>query len=355
MNPTTTAESPASGVAAPPSGSNGARAKSAAGAMLGRGHLLSRWGVIATYLLMLVIFTIARPETFPTVSNFRGMINQTPVMILFACAVSLVLLCGEFDISFPYFTDLATVVLAVIVSGGALAGGQSVAVAIVAALLLTAVAGVANGLLVAKLGVSSFVTSLVTGFVAGGITLALQGYLPDGAVQLSVVQMPDALQTLGTGEIPGLGLQWPVLIAVVAALVAWFVLRRTVSGRRLHAIGGNARAAELAGVPVARLRIYAFVAVGLFAGIAGIINAGQIGYINGISPPLLLQSYTAAFLGAAVLGYRRFHIGGAVFAVIFLATLANGLSLMGQPAWIVSVISGAVLLVAVLTSRVRQR
>jgi ribose/xylose/arabinose/galactoside ABC-type transport system permease subunit len=99
------------------------------------------------------------------------------------------------------------------------------------------------------------------------------------------------------------------------------------------------------------VRITVFVLVGVLAGIAAVIGLSERGYFNGASPPLLLQSYTVAFLGTAVFALRRFTIGGTVVAVLFLQTLSNGLGLLNQPTWIVSVINGLVLLTAVVLTR----
>jgi ribose transport system permease protein len=115
-------------------------------------------------------------------------------------------------------------------------------------------------------------------------------------------------------------------------------------------------AAYLAGVPVAALRIAAFALVGCLAGIVGMITLTERGYFNMASPPLLLQAYTAAFLGAAVLAKKkRFDIFGSLFSVFVLLVLSNGLSLMNQPRWIASAISGVVLLVAVVLNRPQNR
>jgi ribose/xylose/arabinose/galactoside ABC-type transport system permease subunit len=104
------------------------------------------------------------------------------------------------------------------------------------------------------------------------------------------------------------------------------------------------------------LRIAAFALIGFIAALAGSIALAERGYFNMASPPLLLPAYTAAFLGAAVLAKKkRFDVFGSVFSVFVLLVLGNGLSLLNQPRWIASAISGLVLLVAVLLNRPQNR
>jgi len=156
--------------------------------------------------------------------------------------------------------------------------------------------------------------------------------------------------------VPGLDVKWTFVVALLVAGFMWVWTRRSVVGRRSDAIGGNPMGAYLAGVPVARLRILGFAIIGALSDLVGAMTLTERGYFYFASPPLMLQAYSSAFLGAAVFTKkRRFDILGSVFSAFFLQVLSNGLSLLNQPRWIGSVISGFILLIAVLANMPKNR
>ena len=233
------------------------------------GDVVARWGVVFGFAAMVLFFSIMRPDTFATWQNARNIFNASPIVIVFGCIVTTTMVMGEFDISFPNLTDLSSIILAVLVTTGGLTAGLSLAVAIALAIGAAVVAGSITGTLVASARVPSFVITLAMGSVAAGVELTVGDHLPNGQRQLSSLALPGGLQRIGTTTLGGSGLRLAVAIAAVVALATWFLLRRTVSGRRIHAIGGNPRAAELAAVPLRRLRFTVFVGAGLMAGMAG--------------------------------------------------------------------------------------
>jgi ribose transport system permease protein len=317
---------------------------------------LKQWGVVLVFAAVVVIFAALLPTTFLTTRNVVNILNNSPTLVLFATAATLSLILGEFDLSFPAVADLVAVAVGVLVTTFAWNGGASLVAALVIGIACGAVVGIANGLFIAKAFVPSFVTTLAIGSIATGLELSIQGWITGGAKQISQIVLPAQMQWLGSVTIPNLAVKWTVVVALVVSALLWFLLRRTVPGRQAYAIGGNPVAAYLAGVPVARLRIVAFGLIGAISAFAGTMTLAERGYFNSASPPLLLQAYSAAFLGAAVFSKkRRFDVLGSVFSVFFLLVLSNGLSLLNQPRWIGSVISGAILLVAVLTNKPKDR
>jgi ribose/xylose/arabinose/galactoside ABC-type transport system permease subunit len=234
--------------------------------------------------------------------------------------------------------------------------GISLCAAMAIGLGCGALVGTISGLFIAKAFVPSFVTTLAVGSIAAGSELAVQTWIIGGAKQISQIVLPAQVQWLGAVTIPNLSIKWTVVVAFGISGLLWLLLRRTVPGRQAYAIGGNPVAAYLAGVPVARLRIIAFALIGAISALVGVMTLTERGYFNSASPPMLLQAYSAAFLGAAVFSKkRRFDVLGSIFSVFFLLVLSNGLSLLNQPRWIGSVISGAILLIAVLTNMPKDR
>jgi ribose transport system permease protein len=152
----------------------------------------------------------------------------------------------------------------------------------------------------------------------------------------------------------------PIPVAVVVMLVVlgafWWTLRYTYYGRNVFAVGGNAEAATLAGVSVARVRITAFFLLGLCAGVAAILEAGQL---SSVAPTagtgLELQAVTAVLLGGTMLSGGKGGVIGTGVAVLFLGTIQNGLDISGVSAFWQNVVTGTVLVVAIGFDQLRQR
>ncbi|MGH1369518.1 MAG: ABC transporter permease [Maritimibacter sp.] len=317
---------------------------------------LKKWGLVIVFGALVLIFSILEPVTFLSGRNAINILNNSAPLILLSLAATVALTIGEFDLSFPNVADLVGVVVGVLVTSYGFSSGMGLLGAVAIGFLVAAAIGALNGFLVAKVFVPSFVATLAIGSIAGGFELASQAGIGNGMKQISQIVLPPLLQDIGRATVMGGPIKWSVVIAFAVAILLWGAMRGTTPGRRAYALGGNPMGAYLAGVPVAWLRVGAFTLVALLAASAGLINLAERGYFNGASPPLLLQSYTAAFLGAAVLTKKkRFDILGTLFAVFVLLVLTNGLSLMNQPRWISNVISGIVLLVAVILNRPKHR
>jgi ribose transport system permease protein len=317
---------------------------------------IKQWGVVLVFAIVVVTFSILLPNTFPSGRNVINILNNSPSLVLFATAATLALILGEFDLSFPAVADLVAVGVGVLLTTFAWKSDWGVAGALAAGLLVGALIGFVNGVLIAKAFVPSFVATLAVGSIALGSELATQSWIQGGAKQISQIVLPPLVQSLGDARVFGSQIKWTVVIALGVSALLWLWSRRTVAGRRSYAIGGNPMGAYLAGVPVARLRVVGFMLVGAVSALAGAMAVAERGYFNFASPPLMLLAYSSAFLGAAVWSKkRRFDIFGSLFAAFFLLALGNGLSLMNQPRWIGSVISGLILLVAVVANMPKNR
>jgi ribose/xylose/arabinose/galactoside ABC-type transport system permease subunit len=317
---------------------------------------LKEWGAVVAFAIVVVVFSWLLPSTFPTWRNAVNVLNNSAPLVLFATVATTALIVGEFDLSFPAVADFVSVLVGVLVTTFAWSSQIGIIGALLVGLAVGVAIGVANGLLIAKAFVPSFIATLAVGSITTGAELAAQGWLRGGARQISQVMLPAGVQALGDARIPGVDLKWTFAIALLVAGGAWVWTRRSVAGRRSYAIGGNAVGAYLAGVPVARLRILGFVVIGALSALVGVMTLTERGYFYFASPPLMLQAYSSAFLGAAVLTRkRRFDILASVFSAFFLLTLSNGLSLMNQPRWIGSVISGFILLIAVFANMPKNR
>lgn len=218
-----------------------------------------------------------------------------------------------------------------------------------AALSIGLAVGLASGVAVAYFQMNSFVWTLAVATMLGGY---IQWYTGGQAISNHIAP---ALVKFGSGT--WLGVPLPVYAVAVLAVAAWYVLSHTPYGRSLYAIGENARAARLVGIPTRRYTLIAFGGSGLIAGVAGIIlTARTAGATADNGTSMLFPALAAVFLGATAIQPGRFNVWGTVFGVALVAVSVSGLTLAGADTWVEPVFNGAALAVAVgLSSYLRRR
>lgn len=328
-----------------PAAAGAARGRPAAGAGARWRRALSfrNIGALYVWVLLIVVFSIWAPDTFPQWDTVRQVLNGNAVTALVALSLVIPLSAGVFDLSIGYALGLCNVLLAYLVVKAGLDVGVSLALTLLAALAI----GVVNAVVVVVFRIDSFIGTLATGsLLLAGITLV------SGNSQIVGSELTGGFfSDIANAQIGGISLS--VLYMLVVAVAIWFVLEHTVTGRWLYASGFNADAARLAGIPVRRLRfIGLIVSAAVAGGVAGIAITSQIGSgSTTVGPPYLLNAFAAAFLGATQLRQGRFNAWGTLIAVLMLGTGTAGLGLAGAPVWAPSVFTGVVLLAALAVTR----
>lgn len=299
-------------------------------------HQLGRLALVFVLLLLVVLFSVAKPETFGTFANLESIASNEAVIVFVAFAATLPLIVGEFDLSVAAVFTWTQV----IVVGLVLQSDWSVVPAIGVALASAVAMGLANGIAVVYFKINSFIATLASGSMLTGATLAYsRGETIFG-------NAPEALTSLARQEV--LGIHLPVYYALIAAVVLTIVLTRLPVGRRMYATGGNQRAAQLTGIATHRYVIATFVASAVLAAVGGVILGARIGAASpGTGSTLLIQAFAGAFLGATVFTPGRFNIPGALVAVYVVGVAVTGLKQMGAALWIEPVFQGTVLFIAV--------
>lgn len=299
-------------------------------------------GVVFAFVVMIIAFSVARPDIFPTFSNARTILFSSVALGIMAIGLTVVLSIGQFDLSIGAMVGIsgACAVLA-------MANGHVLTpVAVVVGILAGGTVGVFNGLIVAYGRVPAFIGTLAVGSIATGIE---RGVTLDNTIYQGVHESYAAISRYNI-----LGVPASVWVWLGTLIVIWILLDLTVFGRRIYSIGANEEAARLAGVRTARVKMAAFVVLGLCGGLTGVIITAQaFSYYPNSGTPLLLPAYAAAFLGSSVLGGARFHPVATVFGVLFTGTLATGLIMLEFPSWSTNVLQGVVLAFAVLLARLR--
>jgi ribose transport system permease protein len=306
-------------------------------------RVISRYAIVIALLLSIAFFSILKPSTFFTTGNLTAILSSQAVMLIVALALTLPLIAGDFDLSIGYMLGFTMALVTVLT----VKHHWAWPLAVLACIAAGVVVGVVNGVVIVHLKVNAFIVTLGTGTVLLGLTqMVTNGETLSG--------VPQPIQTFSGHLVFGVPLV--AYYAFALALVLWYVYEHTPLGRYLLFVGGGRDAARLAGIPVRRLRLGAFVGASAICGIAGVLLAGQIGAEDpSIGATYLLPAYAAAFLGATTIKPGRFNALGTVVALFLLATGITGLQLLGAPFWVEPLFNGVVLTVAVTFASLASR
>ncbi|MEV0937613.1 ABC transporter permease [Streptomyces phaeochromogenes] len=272
-------------------------------------RLLQEYGVYGG-VAALLLFNFAFTDHFVSAENFRTQAVQVAPVLIVALGMALAIGTEGVDLSVGSVMALSTSLLSLYLGYGPWA---AVLVAVVGGILI----GLANGTLVAHLGVQPIVATLALMVAARGLALVL---LP----QLKDVRDP-GMTALGSGDV--LGVPYLVLIAVALALLVAFVVRRTTFGRQLLAIGDSRPAARLAGLPVRRVLIVVYACSGALAAVAGILATARLTASDPTSLGTLMElsAITAVVVGGTPLSGGRVRIGGTVAGAVLIQLLTTTL------------------------------
>lgn len=304
-------------------------------------EFFAREGFIVIFLLWAVYLAIAT-DTFLTESNVLILLRQAAIFAIIGIGTTMVAILGELDISFG-----AVLALAGCLAAARIVDGAHPLVGLVIALAVGAAIGLVNGLLVNHLRIPSVVATLgVMGIVEGLAMMYTKGSSIFGGEL-------ERLSFVARGEI--IGVPTLVVIAFAMYLVAWVVTTRTRFGAHLYATGDNREAAYRAGIPVQRLRLAVFVLAGALAGLGGLLQVARVGRAQAtMGADALFPVLTAVILGGVSISGGRGRIVNTLIASVFLASITNGLILLGVATEVQRVVQGAVLVVAVSLDRLRK-
>lgn len=302
--------------------------------------ILKRLLPLLALAVLVGLLSLLVPD-FLGLRNLRGLLLSVTLVGTIAATMMLVLAMREVDLSVGSIVALSGVLAAV----GMSATG-SIALGVLAGLAGGAMVGFVNGVLVAGFKVNSLIVTLAMMEVVRGLA-----FLASGGESVAI-PLQD-FYALGSGGM--LGLSWPIWSMIGSFAIFGLILKATVFGRNILAIGGNPEAARLAGVPITRVRIIVFTLQGLVAGLAGIILAARItsGQPN-TSIGLELAVISACVLGGVSLSGGLATIGGVIVGVFIMGAAQNALNLLNVPTFYQYVVRGGILLLAVVADRLRQ-
>ena len=299
-------------------------------------QIFGTYGLLIIAVLFAAFFSILLPRTFPTALTVRAILNDRAPIALLSLSALIVIAIGEFDLSLGYVVGLTHILAVGLQTRQELPWLLTVLIVLGIGMLI----GLINGLLVHVAKISSFIATLGVGTTVYG----LSQWYTEGR-QIVGKLAPSFVDINGAAV---LGIPAPTVYVILIAIVMWLVFEFLPIGRYMYALGSNARAAELVGIPRGTYTIGAFMASGLLTAFAGILIASrfQVGQAN-IGPEFLLPSFVGALLGATTVKPGRVNIWGTIIAVMLLAIGISGIQQLGGAFYVEPLFNGLTLIIAV--------
>jgi ribose transport system permease protein len=291
-------------------------------------------GMLPVLILLCIGFELLSGR-FATFINLSIVMQQAAINTTLAAGMTFVILTGGIDLSVGSIVAASAMVS---VMGSLIPGWGYVGIA--AGLGVGLLCGVVNGLLVAVIRLPPFIATL------GSLT-AVRGFARLIGNDTTVFNTAMPFAFIGNGSL--FGVPWLVIIAFAGILASWLILRRTVLGTYIYAIGGNEDAARLAGIRVTAVLVFVYAISGLFAGLGGVMSAARLYAANGLQ---LGQAYELDAIAAVILGGTSFvggigSIWGTLIGALIIAVLSNGLILVGVSDIWQYIVKGLVIIAAV--------
>ncbi|KWX67090.1 ATPase [Mycobacterium sp. NAZ190054] len=297
-------------------------------------------------IIAVIVIGALLNDAFLTQANIINVLQQSSELAILVVAEVLLLLCGKFDLSLESIVGFAPMVAAWLVVVPA-AGGQGMVLNPYLGLLVLfgvgAAVGLANGLLVVKLGLNAFIATLAVLILLRGATLGV-------ANGQTMSSLPAPMTYLGSTSM--LGLPLAVWIAAAVFVGAGLFLRHHRLGRGVYAIGGNAAAARATGLRVDRLLIGVYISAGLLAALAGLLFMGRLASVTANQGQnMIFTVFAAAVIGGISLNGGRGSMVGAFTGVLLLALISNVLTLSAVSTFWIQAAQGAIILLALVLQR----
>jgi ribose/xylose/arabinose/galactoside ABC-type transport system permease subunit/ABC-type sugar transport system substrate-binding protein len=300
---------------------------------------VSRYGLLAAWILLIVVFSFARPDIFLSYANFANIFGSQATLVTLTIGMIIPMTVGEFDISMAGLLSACLMLIGVLNVYHA----WPIAAVVMTVFVLALAVGLINAFIVVRIGVNSLVATLGMGTLLMGAAYGISG--------VSIIGLSSTLMTIARTKL--FGVQLAFYYGLLLTLALWYVQRFTPLGRNMYFTGANREVARLSGVQVDRLRAGSLIASSLIAALAAIILAGVLGSADpNAGGGYLLPPFAAAFLGATAITPGRFNPWGSFIAVYFLVTGIVGLQILGFSGWIEQVFYGGALVLAVVLSRI---
>lgn len=293
---------------------------------------------IILILLVAIVFTLAVPNfSFVKVQNLNNMLTDSVIPAIFAFGMGIIIAGSGFDLSLGHIASMVALTVAYLMSGGI---KTDPVVAIILGMLMAAGVGFCNGLLVSRMGISSFIVTLGMQFLIIGV----RQIITHGQ---SVYISSSPFKSLASTQ---MGISNLVIILVVIAIISYLFMERSTFGRKIQFIGQNIEASRFMGIDIKNWTMMTFILGAIFAAIGGILFAARAGavQINSVDSKLLDAITIAVFSGVI---FGRFRTMGIMLAAILISMISTGMSMLGIKTEWIEFMKGFILLSSIFLAK----
>ncbi|NGQ96701.1 D-allose ABC transporter permease [Brevibacillus sp. SYP-B805] len=294
-----------------------------------------KFGIFGIFILIVAALGILSPEYFLTTNNLTQVVLQSAITILIACGEFFTILIAGIDLSVG-----SVIALTGVITGKLLVSGTPVVLAIlIGGILVGGLLGAVNGILVNKTGLHPFIITLGTMSIYRGITLIISDAKP-------IFGFPQSFKEGVAGWIFHIPI--PVIIALTVALILHFITTKTILGRNIYALGGNAQSAWFSGIDIKKHQLIVFIISGICAGIAGVVMTARLG----AAEPLAGVGFETFAIASAIIGGTSFFGGkgtiiGVVMGGLIIGVINNGLNILNVSTYYQQIVMGSLIIAAV--------
>ncbi len=306
------------------------------------------WATLGPWIALFIAcgFFASQTDRFLTGENLSLILQQVMVVGVLAIGQTLIILTAGIDLSCGMVMALGGIVMTKL----AVDNGLPVGWAMLAGVAVTALFGLINGLLVTRIKLPSFIVTLGTLNIAFAITQLYSS-------SQTVTNLPDSMTWLGsTFSLAGTAVSFGTVLMLLIYLLVWRALEDTSFGRHVYAVGNNAEASRLSGIPVTKVLLGVYVIAGILYGVAAMLSVAR----TGVGDPQAgqtdnLDAITAVVLGGTSLFGGRGIVLGSLVGAIIVGVFRNGLTLMGVPSVVQTLITGILVILAVATDQIARK
>lgn len=303
---------------------------------------LRQYGIFVVFIIICLILSFISPQ-FLTVSNWTIIITQVSINALLAFGVTFVIITGGIDLSLGSMVAVTGVIAAMLAHPDAF----PVVLPIFAGLFAGFLMGVFNGFIITKSRIAPFIVTLGTMTIGRGLALILSKGRP-------ISNLSDSFNFIGGGDI--LGIPFPIIILIIIFIICSLILKKTLLGRYIYAIGGNEQASRASGVNVNQVKMAVYSISGLLAGLAGILLTSRIttGQPNA-GAGFELDAIAAAVIGGTSTSGGTGTMTGTLIGVLLIGVINNGLDLLNVTSYYQQVVMGVIIIGAVVLDSWNQK
>lgn len=309
----------------------------------------SREVSLFSVLVILSLFIEFRNIIFLTPKNLNNMLINYSITMILALGMMCVLLIGGIDISIGSIIAFSGMVSALVLRNHP---GTSVITAFGIAIVVGGLCGLLNGVIISKGGVAPIIVTMGSMNILRGLT-----YLVADNQWVAAYQIPDSFKGFATGKYLGFGIvNNMIVVAIVMNLIFFFFLKYTRVGRKIYAVGSNPEAAELSGINIERIKIFAYTLMGVLCGLSGALWVSIYASAQGdMAMGIEMDIIAACVIGGVSLAGGRGSVVGVLLGALTIAILGNGLPLIGVSQFWLDAIKGFIIVAAVILNIILQR